>query len=839
MDEGKPLIFLMPLTESVKKLKEAIEETAEQDGIDIYEVETTEEYNQLVPTIGQSLTITCSPKKCAKAIQPLRRFILKNNVKVILINNKSIPFKTLEKFRKIGLTEYIQEPVPAKTLLYKINLFLRSLKKEDESHDMEFKSGEERAVIENEYSDKKESARHNKAGYMEGKDLEDKNFKDNKDTFSDNMKFGDDFEETEEDQFQNLAELSAKQAIDARTSGRLQGDVDNNKEKEAAERELFGDETSNFGGNLKGTIAPTHDDIEDDDDFDEDLFKSLDDVRKSSQSEQDLGGNLKGSITPTLDDVEDDDELNEDLFKSLDNVRKSNQQEADLGGHLQGEISPTLDDPEEDNGFDEDLFKSLDDIKKNDNTRDDLGGHLTGSIAPILDDLADEDDEEDLFNKLDSIKKKKHTKEGDLGGYLEGEVAPTLDDVDKSREKDEDLLKSLDEVKRSNFKENKKEATLQGEISPLLDDVDEENDKDLDLFKSSQATKERQSNEYDEDELIDNTKGLTRKIHKPNASRTAQNYEASPRSKKDRATEEQQDRPKIEREESKRYEDILNLDLDKSQGNSDKEEKAEGGSLQYERKGDLGEQTIDYRNLDKQPVVTREGEKESLEIKIDNDGYTPPTRDVNAAYEAAVAKQQVIEEAKRKAEDEAEQRQEDKEIEEEINSIFLPEPKDMDFFIEAMNLTINAEGVKNFTHDYINTFCHGEVIVYNIQNECIMGSEDVDDRFHNIKSILKANRRPSWNDNTFQSDLLYYHIPVIENGNYHNFILFMTSKEEVAQSSEIPKRIELCLQTIKGSYLSGEDRQTNVVDVIAKKGPLDSIKGSVGGLFKGIFGGRA
>ncbi|MFG1484313.1 hypothetical protein ABMA74_15460, partial [Halobacteriovorax sp. HFRX-1_3] len=190
--------------------------------------------------------------------------------------------------------------------------------------------------------------------------------------------------------------------------------------------------------------------------------------------------------------------------------------------------------------------------------------------------------------------------------------------------------------------------------------------------------------------------------------------------------------------------------------------------------------------------------------------------------------------AKALAEAEAERLRNEQEIEEALGAIFVPDPKDMNFFIEAMNFVIDGDGIKNFTNEYINTFCHGTVVVYNIQNECILGNEDVDDRFDAIKNVLKAKRKPSWNDTTFQSELLYYHIPIIENGKYHNFLLFLTSKDEIARSSENPKRVELCLQVLKGSYLSGEDRA--LTKVASKKS--GSISESVNGLFKGIFGGK-
>ena len=146
MAAKKPLIFVHPLSESLQKLKEVIEEIAEDEKIEIYELDQQAEINQLIPTIGQSLTIFSHPKKCAMTLQPNRKVISKLNSKVILLSKKQIPRKTLDKFSKIGLTECITEPVAPKTLLYKVKLLLRSIvvqeKEESEEYDTKFSSEE-------------------------------------------------------------------------------------------------------------------------------------------------------------------------------------------------------------------------------------------------------------------------------------------------------------------------------------------------------------------------------------------------------------------------------------------------------------------------------------------------------------------------------------------------------------------------------------------------------------------------------------------------------------------------------------------------------------------------
>ncbi len=148
MAAKKPLIFIHPLSESLQKLKEVIEEIAEDEGIEIFELDDQAEINQLIPTIGQSLSIFSHPKKCAMTLQPNRKFISKLNSKVILLSKKQIPRKTLDKFSKIGLTDCIVEPVAPKTLLYKVKLLLRSIvvkdEEDEEEYDTKFSNEEEK-----------------------------------------------------------------------------------------------------------------------------------------------------------------------------------------------------------------------------------------------------------------------------------------------------------------------------------------------------------------------------------------------------------------------------------------------------------------------------------------------------------------------------------------------------------------------------------------------------------------------------------------------------------------------------------------------------------------------
>ena len=122
MDMPKPLIFINPLSPSLSKLKEVIGETSSEDGIEIYECEDLNEANQLIQTVGASITLLSHPRLCSQLLRINRRAIKKLKSKVLLLSPKDLPRTTVQKFQKIGLTEFLCEPVPPKSLVFKADL---------------------------------------------------------------------------------------------------------------------------------------------------------------------------------------------------------------------------------------------------------------------------------------------------------------------------------------------------------------------------------------------------------------------------------------------------------------------------------------------------------------------------------------------------------------------------------------------------------------------------------------------------------------------------------------------------------------------------------------------
>ncbi len=142
MDGGKPLIFIKPYSKTLEKLVEVLQESSEDQGTEIYEIEDVKEAIQIIPQLGQSLIISAHPRKTAQILQAAGKLIKRLQSKVILLTPKPIPRRTTDKFMKVGLTECITEPIAPKTLQYKVNLLLRSIviKKEEGDYDQKFDS---------------------------------------------------------------------------------------------------------------------------------------------------------------------------------------------------------------------------------------------------------------------------------------------------------------------------------------------------------------------------------------------------------------------------------------------------------------------------------------------------------------------------------------------------------------------------------------------------------------------------------------------------------------------------------------------------------------------------
>lgn len=199
MQYEKPLIFIYPISDTLMNLKKAIEASGQP--LDIYEIDDLRELLQTVPALGQSLVLGSNAKKCAKFLQAAKKLIKQYDTKVVIISQKQYPRKTVDKLMKFGLNDIIFEPVPAKTLMHKVNLMLRSLKVPSKQ-ELEKKFKAEQAQKEQEDSDE-----------LELKDGEGRS-KNSDDPDADESSYEMDREESEEEMLNSLSNQSIKRDSD-------------------------------------------------------------------------------------------------------------------------------------------------------------------------------------------------------------------------------------------------------------------------------------------------------------------------------------------------------------------------------------------------------------------------------------------------------------------------------------------------------------------------------------------------------------------------------------------------------------------------------------------------
>ncbi|OUR99959.1 hypothetical protein A9Q84_02705 [Halobacteriovorax marinus] len=670
----KPLIFVYPLTETMKKLKESVEGIAQDEGYEIYEVDDLVEVAQLVPTIGQSLSIYGNPKKCAGALKQLRKVNAKLNSKILLINEKKIPRKTLDKFSKIGLTEFIHEPVAPKTLLYKVKLQLKSIIIQDEEEEEEegvksLDTGEtEDGVDESEYNTltkKSEFGEEDEYGYQKGKKksnieiAEEEEKEKKKSNYQEEAigthwggKLGEDEEEGE-----NLTKKTSKDENEI--DGFLRGETSTAEDLEEEEEErkkkaLLEEDEEDLYDDLK---ERSKFDLEEESEFErkrkeeENLEEDLRQDRINDEIAQ--SAYYKGKVK--RGEVEEEEEEKEKKKKSLleeddepeikqereEDDEEENEKKKDLKLELEEEeaakdLLREDDEEEEDNSKDVKLEVEESDFSPNDKTKkeelideedkdarkkekaDEIDKYYRGGVAK-----KDEEDEEDGESK-------------DL--HLDKEITldDGSDDLKDEKEDDDDIADYEDKKKKALQLEDEDEAAkdrerleedesgnMRGSVSKELDLEDDTGAKDLLNEEEDDDFDENGRKKKNNSELLIDDDGKDKEFSK-------EELEGGDfaRKKLDTDLDFEHDKgalkansktDKIESHYSSKK-SVSHVDDDwdfaknkKDQLQEDEKKKKSEMEISFKQKVDLGEQTIDYRKLREEfggITMDREGNKE-------------------------------------------------------------------------------------------------------------------------------------------------------------------------------------------------------------------------------------
>lgn len=508
-ENAKPLIFLEPLSETLKKLKEVIEQSSEAEGIEVFEVETLQEAKQLVPTIGQALILVSHPKKCAMMLQQNRKTIKKLQSKTIMLSPKTIPRKTMDKFMKVGLTECVVEPVNPKTLLYKVKLQLRSIATKKESGEMQ-------------------------------------------------KKFEDGKSEQIENQEQKLKKLAKKQAVAAEEEI-----VKKEKNEDADASELYNKEKkkSNYkeesiDGYYKGKKKKQE----------EEELDLDDEKKKSSYQEDDLGGHYSGDVKKKLDIEDEEAKASERALteeEELDEIKKKISLEVDQEDMMADErhqMEEELEEREKKKKASLNLEEddSKDPYDRGENVAEDLGGHYKGDVKKGLD-IEDEpeitQEREDHYDE-DSPERKKKAQLAISDDEPEDYVDESLPEEEREEKKKRAKLEVdsediYDERAKALELENDEEDLYEKEELPEAEIEDKRKKASLDVVGESE--------EDDEDRgKVDEIDGYLR----GGAAKKNLDVEADP--------EITQERDDHDDEDASAYEQRAKLDVaDDSQGDDD------------------------------------------------------------------------------------------------------------------------------------------------------------------------------------------------------------------------------------------------------------------------------
>lgn len=478
-DNLKPLIFVSPLSDTLKKLREVIGPNAEAEGIEVYDAENMEEACQLIPSVGQSVTLMSHPKHCALTLQKNRKFFKKMNSKMILLSSKSIPRKTLDKFMKVGLTENIVEPVNPKTLLYKVRLQLKSIAtaKEESEMNRKFEQDSSQQEEKDDFSLKKKQSTDNN---QEQEEEEEKEVREKK--------------KAQEIEMENYSNVQRKEQQEESIETHYKGknsQQETSIEEETNEKKKYKEEEidTHYKGQLTKSLELEEEDPHEKSSHDIDVDVDEMDALRSQVSlevEQDL--QKKRELNQEEAPLEQEKpkknpklELQEDASK--DSISKKEAE--DLGGHYKGQLSKGLEVEDDESDFKEKkLAEKMDSM-------------MEGEAASQLD-IEDDDEpsiKEDSSDELYNEEKNKFDAL-DIEDDKQSDKEKLLEVEAETQKKGSDYLKDEDPLENE---ESQKKSQLEIEEENLTDDPEAKKVDEIDKYLRSKSAQKLEVDEDKED----------------------------------------------------------------------------------------------------------------------------------------------------------------------------------------------------------------------------------------------------------------------------------------------------------------------------------------------------
>lgn len=859
MSDTKPFIFIEPLSETLQKLKEVVMETASEEGIEIFTIENMMEANQLIPTVGQSLIVCSNPKKCAALLQTNRKVISKLSSKVILLSPKVLPRKTLEKFMKVGLTECVVEPVPSKTLLYKVKLLLRSISSRKEEGDMEMRSikGDDEAP-----TNTNEKQRLEK-GIISEESPEERLQRERKQS-----------EALEADYDLNARSEKKAEEIDGHWSGQLQKEREQAQKKK--ERELEEGSVDYLESHYKGKLNTS---LEEEDEEETNRKKAnseieidYDDFKEAPQKEPsfDVDSLRAQKKKNGVKEKEGKDLTSEGTKEKIETHYKGKIGEFKIDEEEYGELTAGTDieldfTPEEKERSKESSHEDEDDevAKKNqeiDLDFDEKKAKKTLAIEEEEDekrreqavelDLSENDRDRHQNGTDQKAKKDPHTGEVD---HIETMLKGHLDHTRPEQEEEDDYKDTPDSITLS-FEDKTKgnEETQEDEEEDFYDrdkinleftdtpdykkeklEEDSEDIYEREATTSSHSTQSRKrespKDQTEEDEDETERRGtvqleLVESADRKRAQKSEDEDDFLRTKKVDAKQENERERSPIDAHAEhiqtyyKSGEGIKHVDdnWDNKYERPRRSDEDDSGArdekiLQMLTKENLGEQTIDYRRLKEQfdaISIGIDGKLKMADVLITDSGGGKKRKGPRYYREDIVA------------EDATNENEEEQEEDELKNQIFSPTPGGLDFVIKMSNLFQSKELKEE---DYFNSVAEllwekfgahccffirrPEKSEYEIAfQKQIEGADPESPQAQFSISAAMENKfetwalmsLPYWLDHTFQTDNQMFFFPYTEGAQKIGFatVHFFNKVEE-----QIASEVEVILESVRGVYL--------------------------------------
>lgn len=122
--EKKPIIFLPPLSSTLMELKESF---IGNETIELFEPVNIDEGDQLSGVIKGALWVASDPRMAINFMSLLGENIKVNESKFLLITLQGTLDSYKDQLKKSHIVDTIGEPLPAKTVQYKVNLLIKAL----------------------------------------------------------------------------------------------------------------------------------------------------------------------------------------------------------------------------------------------------------------------------------------------------------------------------------------------------------------------------------------------------------------------------------------------------------------------------------------------------------------------------------------------------------------------------------------------------------------------------------------------------------------------------------------------------------------------------------------